>query len=277
MIKYKCRGGFAPVSFGDMVPSFGEHPRFIILDRDGTLVPYSPTPELAFLPPLTKTVLRDLVDQNQGQVAIISARALKGLQGEFDPDKQILAGNYGLEIGFPSGNTFLHPAAAAAQPQIAQLEGELASIVAKHPQLILDNHTYSLCLHYHLLPPHQASHVAALIDELKKSFSSLTFHDLPTSYEIVPQVDWSKGNALDQIALELQLDSQDLLYVTFGDSEADEATYSWVNARGGISFNVGQRDDSQALGRLDSPDDVYSFLRNMLDLTGTPAPVANSR
>jgi trehalose 6-phosphate phosphatase len=272
MIKYKCRGGFAPMSFSDMVPFFSDQPRFIILDRDGTLVPYSPTPELAFLPPLTKTVLCDLVDQNQGQVAIVSARGLQGLQDEFDSNRQILAGNYGLEISFPSGRTFVHPAAKAALPQITELAAELAVVVARYPQLILDNHTYSLCLHYHLLPAHQCSHVAALIEELAKRFPSLTFRALPTSYEIVPPVEWNKGSALERIADELKLQSENTLYVVFGDTEADEPMYQWVNAHRGLSFNVGERDESQALGRLDSADDVYKFLRNMLDLKTQAEP-----
>ncbi len=266
MIKYKCRGWFTLLSFSDMVPFFNEHPRFIFLDRDGTLVPYSPTPELAFLPPLTKTVLCDLVDQNQGRVAIVSARGLKGLKEEFDPQKQILAGNYGLEISFPSGKNFLHPGALAAFPKMADLAEELTAIVKQFPQLILDNHTYSLCLHYHPLPPHQSSRVAALMDELEKRFSTLKFNHLPTSYEIVPPIDWDKGKALETIAFELGLPLNDFLYLTVGDTEADEPMYQWVNAHGGLSFNVGERDESQALGRFDSSDDVYSFLRSMLDL-----------
>ena len=256
-----------------MKPFFSDHPRFIILDRDGTLVPYSPTPELAFLPPLTKAVLSDIVDQNQAQVAIVSARGLKGLRDEFNPEKQILAGNYGLEISYPDGKTFLHPAATAALPFIEQLTEELTGIVGKYPQLILDNHTYSLCLHYHLLPPHQTSHVATLVDEIAKRYPDLTFRHLPTSFEIAPPVEWDKAGALEQIAREMQLASKDLLYITFGDTEADEPMYQWVNSRGGISFNVGQRDESQALGRLDSSDDVYQFLRNMLDLKNQAAPV----
>ena len=266
MIKYKCRGGFAPMSFSDMAPFFSDQPRFIILDRDGTLVPYSPTPELAFLPPLTKTVLNDIVDQNQGQVAVVSARGLKGLVDEFDQDKQILAGNYGLEISFPSAKPVLPIVSLIQSVDSLRLAEELAVIVKRYPQLILDNHVYSLCLHYHLLPPHQCSHVEALVDEIEKHFPSLTFRRLPTSYEIVPTVKWDKGDALEQIARELGPQAKDIVYLTFGDTEADEPMYNWVNARKGISFNVGERDDSQALGRLDSAEDVYTFLRNMLDL-----------
>jgi trehalose-phosphatase len=258
------------MSFSDMVPLLSDHPRFVVLDRDGTLVPYSPTPELAFLPPLTKTVLRDLVDQNQGQVAIISARALKGLQDEFDPDKQILAGNYGLEISYPSGKTFVHPAAVLALPHLAKLTEEMEDIVKKYPQLILDNHTYSLCLHYHLVPPHQASHVAALVEELEKRYPALKFNHLPTSYEVVPLVAWDKGKALERIVQEAGLPREQLLFLTVGDTEADEPMYKWVNAHGGMSFNVGEREDCQALGRFDSSDDVYQFLRGMLDLKAEP-------
>jgi trehalose-phosphatase len=277
MIKYKCRGGFAPMSFSDMVPFLSHQPRFIILDRDGTLVPYSPIPQLAFLPPLTKAVLCDIVDHNQGRVAIISARGLKSLEEEFDPGKQILAGNYGLEISFPSGDNFLHPDATSALPHLSKLAEDLTELVITHPQLILDNHLYSLCLHYHLLAPHQQSHVTALIDALEMRHPSLTIRRLPTSFEFFPSLEWDKANALDQIAIALNLQSQDLLYLAFGDTEADEPMYSWVNAHKGISFNVGERDGSQAIGRLDSPEDVFQFLRHMLDLKSQPVAVGRDQ
>lgn len=265
MISLKRNEQLQAVEFSDLAPLLDGRSKFLILDRDGTLVPYSPTPELAFLPPRTKTVLSDIVDHHQAQVAIVSARNLKSLQAEFDPAKQILAGNYGLEISFPSGQKFVHPAATSAVPLMAALADDLAAIVARYPQLILDNHHYSVCLHYHLLPPHKQSHVAALIDDLRLKYPSLVFHDLPTSYEVVPAIEWHKGRALEQIALQLSLAEQEILFITAGDTEADEPMFEWVNARQGITFNVGER-ASAALGRFDTSEDLYAFLRAMLDL-----------
>jgi len=272
VISIKGNGISKTIEFAELEPQMSRGQRFIFLDRDGTLVPYSPTPELAFLPPLTKTVLSDIVDHNQAQIAIVSARNLKSLASEFDPEKEILAGNYGLEISFPNGHKFVHPAASNAVPQITLLAEELAEIVAKYPQLILDNHHYSLCLHYHLLPPHKQSHVAALMEEIKSRYSgsddsTVHFHDLPTSYEIVPAIEWDKGRALEQISLVLNLADKNMLYIAVGDTEADEPMFNWVNARNGLTFTVGAEDKiSRAQYRLDSSDDLYAFLRHMLDL-----------
>lgn len=276
MIRYKCRGGFAPIGFDALVPLLFQQSHFIILDRDGTLVPMCSSPEEAKLSPTIAGLLSTISDQGLGNVAVISARGLRHLEDELDGAKHVLAGNYGLEISFPSGKRFLHPAAAAAQPRMQELAVTLNVLCRRYPRLMLDNHDYSLCLHCHRLSSHQTSEIKEQMKQLKHSFQDLRFRDLPTSYEVLPAVDWDKGNGLDKIAAELHLDGEDLLYLTFGDSENDEPMYSWVNSRHGLSFNVGDRDTSQALGQLESPADVCLFLRSFIEFKTRPEEAGKS-
>ncbi len=263
MIRYRSRGGFVPAQFSDIVPILANRSYFLILDRDGTLVPIRSNPAQSVLPSSTADFLSHSGRLLDGRVAIVSARALSSLVKEFDSQSIILAGNYGLEISFPSGAQFLHPAAKHARSQISELHAELGRCIVSKPALFLDNHHYSICLHFHRLGESDRTDLHCLIERLEQKYSELSFRRLPTSYEIVPPIEWTKSRALDMIASELAIELENLLYLAFGDSDADEPMFLWVNHRQGISFKVGALGETQALGSADTPADVIDFLHNL--------------
>jgi trehalose-phosphatase len=266
MLKYKLNGSIEPAQFGDLLPILSNRLPFLILDCDGTLVPICETLEEAVLHPSQLNLLNDVGRHLVGRVAIVSARGLSRLTHEFDPQVFTLAGNYGLEISYPSGQKFVHPKAVHARLLMIELAAEMAQLILNLPSLILDNHGYSLCLHFHRLPDDRLSDLHTFIHQLELGYSTLEFRRLNTSYEVVPSVNWDKSSALDHIATHLSLEVEDPLYIAFGDSEMDEPMFSWVNRRQGLSFSVGCRDSTAALGLMESPDDVFKFLDNLLVL-----------
>ena len=277
MIRYKARSGFAPVRFDDMVPLLTPRPYILFIDRDGTLVPISSVPAEALLPQATADLVSSLAAPPQGYVVIVSARGLAGLKQEFDASKLILAGNYGLEISFPSGRQIIHPDAAAALPELAEVSSILKQEIEANPLLLLDDHNYSLCLHYHRVPGELHDGLHANMEALANRFAKLKFRKLPTSIEVVPPVVWDKGYALDLIAEEINTEIRsglkdntnaplNPLYMAFGDSHADEPMFAWVNSKHGLSFNVGSRESSEAIALLDDPADLYDFLQQFKEL-----------
>ncbi|MCC7527694.1 MAG: trehalose-phosphatase [Candidatus Melainabacteria bacterium] len=266
MIRHKSHDGFAKVTFGDLVPVLSNRTCFLILDRDGTLVEINSNPLEAVLNSSVKSLLENTAALLDGRVAIVSARGLNCLLKEFDSRSFILAGNYGLEISFPTGRQFVHPEATKARFDISALMEELSPILQRYPLLRLDNHAYSLCLHFRHQPEDQQEALHCLIKNLEKKYFLLSFRRLPTSYEIIPPVHWNKASALDKIAAELSLESDDLFYVVFGDSDADEPMFLWVNHRQGMSFNVGRREETQASCHVNTPDDVIEFISNLARL-----------
>jgi trehalose 6-phosphate phosphatase len=264
MMKYRSHDSFLPISFKDLTPILTRRPSFVFLDRDGTIVPIADNPKDAVLQTATAEILQKLSGRLSKRVAIVSARGLNTLAMECDPSVFILAGNYGLEISFPSGRKLLHPAVQAVSSLLAELRFDLGQIVRFDTRLLLDDHQYSFCLHHHRIPKVEQHVVHDLILDLKQKYSSLQFRALPTSYEIVPDIEWSKADALDKIVNVLSLDASDYLCMAFGDSPADEPMFGWVNHHQGVSFCVGERASTQALGCFDSPDAVIAFLQQLV-------------
>jgi len=257
----------------------GKHLLFGI-DRDGTLVAYADRPEVAVLHPYVHALMCKLADCPNVTAAVVSARSTAQLRGEFDEQKLILAGNYGLEICYPqrSTNGTLHKSAAKAlkqtntkaahsAPTLKAARDELAVLIRAETAAILEDHGYSLCLHWHTVPTEMRPNLHRLVADIAKKFPDLHWRAQPTSYEVLPALDWSKASALAAIAGTIAAtsatvsagtdaaahdatadDSTPLLggqntmplaYVFIGDSAADEPAFAWVNERNGISVKVG--------------------------------------
>ena len=212
---------------------------FIGLDRDGTIVPYADRPEDATVDADLSSVLDALVKKPGLRVGIISARSIAQLRSDFDSKRLFLAGNYGMEISSPQGDVFIQPFALEAVPALKILRDKIASAVEGVSGAILEDHGYSLCLHYHRIPEEQLPIVHDLMADLKQCYSELLFTHQRTSYEVKPLTPWSKGEALDQIFTTYQKTLKDSFVFYAGDSPPDEPAYSWANARGGVSLKVG--------------------------------------
>ncbi len=212
---------------------------FIGLDRDGTIVPYADRPEDARVDPELSELLDTLSRKPGVKVGIISARSIAQLRGDFDAKKLFLAGNYGMEISSPQGDVFIQPFALDAVPALKEARDRLAAHINPETGAILEDHGYSLCLHWHLVPNEKLPQIADTVNDLKKSFPGLMFSTLPTSYEVKPLTTWNKGEALNQIfkTYHQMLNNSFTLYA--GDSSADEPAFAWTNSRGGISLKVG--------------------------------------
>lgn len=266
MIKVELDNCSLSESSRDLKPLLAKRPPFLFLDRDGTLVPIADNPKDAILGAATSKVLRRLSARLSKRVAIVSARGLNTLAAEFDCNEFILAGNYGLEISFPPGQKIVHPEAQKALSLLSKVRFDLAQMAECDGRLLLDDHQYSFCLHFHKVPPEERSVIYKQINELEQKYCSLQFRALPTSYEIVPEIEWSKASALEKIAEELSLNAEEFLCMAFGDSSADEPMFQWVNRHGGLSFNVGGRASANATSSFESSSDVIEFLQALLVL-----------
>lgn len=210
----------------------------IAFDRDGTLVPYAHRPEDAILDPAVRNNLLALATTSSVTVAIVSARSIAQLRGEFDSSQLIIAGNYGLEIHFPDKPQMTNQVALQSARALKEARDELVPLIKPAVNAILEDHGYSLCLHWHTVPVDARPQVHALIKEVSTKFPELLFRAQPTSYEVLPNTEWDKGQALAYIDSTLDPE-RDRAYVFVGDSAADEPAFAWVNARRGVSVRVG--------------------------------------
>jgi trehalose-6-phosphatase len=218
---------------------------FIALDRDGTLVPYTARPDEAIMPESTRQIIADLAGLPGVSVAIVSARGVRRLQEDLLDSRVILAGNYGLEIRFADGSEEINPQAKAAAPLLSKVRQRLSEQLKGVSNTILEDDIYSLCLHWHLVPP-------------------IAMITLPTSYEFMPNITWNKGHAMARIASQLSLAPGACLNVYIGDTETDEPAIIWVNCNGGISIRVGSNIATNAQYILANTGNVANFLKEVV-------------
>lgn len=248
-------------------PVFSTRNLFIGLDRDGTIVPYADRPEDATVDPELTELLAALTRKPGVKVGIVSARSIVQLRGDFDSKSLFLAGNYGMEISSPQGDVFIQPFALDAVLALKHVRDRLTKLIPREDNAILEDHGYSLCLHWHHVPEERMPEIRDILAELKRSFDGLMFTTLPTSYEVKPLTTWSKGEALTQIfkTYHQMLNNSFVLYA--GDSVADEPAYSWVNNRDGVSVRVGPGEfETCAKFQLRKLETMRTLLRELAKL-----------
>lgn len=233
----------------------------IALDRDGTLVPYANRPEEAKATDKIKRLLSDLCARQGFRVAIISARSSAQLKGDFDDCGVILAGNYGMEVLLADGTECIQPYALSAVPDLKEARDELCESIDLQNGSILEDHGYSLCLHWHNVPISRRDEVHRAVLAAADRFPQLTFRKLPTSYEVLPNIPWDKGFGLSFIDSSIGGGKGERMRFFAGDTEADKPAFEYVNERGGISVRVGK--DGERLSarfNIESPDVLHDIL-----------------
>jgi trehalose 6-phosphate phosphatase len=245
---------------------------FIGLDRDGTLVPHSDRPEEARVDNDLRQLIGRLAKVPGFRVAVISARSVAQLRSDFDPSNLFLAGNYGMEISSPGGEFSIHPLALKAVPLLRDVRDRLAFLVCADVKAILEDHGYSLCLHWQSVAAEKRQLVHDAIFQMKAQFSQLQFLTLPTSYEVKPKMPWTKASSLTQIFMQAQADLSNAYPIYAGDSQADEPAFGWVNARGGTSIKVGSGGlKTCSEFQLADTSDLRCLLQRILELRSARA------
>jgi trehalose 6-phosphate phosphatase len=232
----------------------------IALDRDGTIVPYADRPEEARVDESLKNLIADLCALQGVTVAIISARSAAQLKGDFDGSGAILAGNYGLEVLFPDGTECIQPHALNAVPLLKTVRDDLSEKLDLDDGPILEDHGYSLCLHWQNVPIAQRDNLHAAVVSIADRFPDLIFRRLPSSYEVLPNIPWDKGSGLSFIASNAPGHTEERMHFFAGDTMADSPGFVWTNERAGISIRIGAGDNLGARFRLDTPAELHEVL-----------------
>ena len=248
-------------------PVLQDRKMFIGLDRDGTLVPYADRPEEARVDSDLYALLSELSKLPAVRVGIISARSIAQLRGDFDSKKLFLAGNYGLEICSPKGEFLIQPGALEAVPSLKEMRDRLAVLTSPRINAVLEDHGYSLCMHWHTVPVEEREFVHSKVLEIKDHFPLIETLSMATSYEFKPKMPWTKGSALRQIYMQEQADLANAYPIYAGDSEADEPAFDWVNDHGGISIKVGSGVfKTCSKFQLADTEDLRKLLRRILNI-----------
>ncbi|HTJ42956.1 MAG TPA: trehalose-phosphatase [Kofleriaceae bacterium] len=232
----------------------------LLLDLDGTLIPFAPTPEQAQLDRAAQRMLEAL--QRAGvQVVVVSGRAQPALQG-------LCARLPGVWWFAEHGSWRYAEGEWAAPPAAASELDELArslDALARAPGVRLERKARSLCLHWRLVDPELRDELirgARLItDEWLETHAEFESLDGVLALEVRARTS-HKGTAVAWVRERLP----SARIIAIGDDVTDEDMFAALGP-GDAAIAVGARPlvHARAHARLAGPSAVRELLRWLLD------------
>jgi len=234
----------------------GGEPLALGLDFDGTLAPIVADPDDAALPAGTRRHLTALADVPAVDVAVISGRKLADVRSRVGVAGIGYAGNHGFELR--RGETaWIHPAAERHRPALEQARERLERELAPVPGCFVEDKQASLTVHHRQAGPEAGSVAVAAVRAVADDEDRLSVVVDDQSVELRPDVDYDKGDAVEELLVAGPRTSA--VYV--GDARTDVDAFRALAARDGTTVRVAVGGDLPASNyRLESPADVERFL-----------------
>jgi trehalose-phosphatase len=238
----------------------------VLSDFDGTLAEFKIDPATVTLPASRQMLLQELSARADLSAGIVSGRRISDLRDRVPPAPSLfIAGLHGLEIEGP-GLRFAHHAMALAAPGISVLARELRRAVKPLPGVIIEDKTYSIVLHVRGASKADRLHAITRFNALSEPLlSEGTVRLQPGDHvlELLPNIDWAKGDAVRAIIRHVEADTRDAIWpVYIGDDQTDEDAFEEIGTNG-LTIAVGKRTAGAAF-RVDDPAAVECFLRAIL-------------
>lgn len=251
--------------------SAGTRPLLLLLDFDGTLCEFQPSPEQVWLRRPRRDALQRLIAMRGVTAGFVSGRRLSDLRERIGLTGDMwFAGLHGLEIeGF--GRHFVHPRVEEARGLLRLLARALRVQTADLPGVMIEDKELSIALHVRQ---------ANADDKLKADAAFLrmalphvedgTLRLMPGSNvsELLPNIPWNKGDAVSWICAEEKARrGESPVTVYLGDDVTDEDAFKAVGDEGSVM--VGPR-PSRVATRLENPTAVEAFLGALADRVEQP-------
>lgn len=230
----------------------------ILLDIDGTILDFAPTPREVWVPPSLRRTLQGLFARTGGALALVSGRSLNDLDLLLAPLQLPAIGGHGAELRpFPGGASdpnrtpLLNP----------DLKRKLATIAELGPGILIEDKGYSLALHYRLAPE-KGEAVWAAVADICAAAPPGTVEILPGKAVVeVKQKGFSKATAVVELMAIPPFAGRRPIFL--GDDTTDEPVFPVLPGLHGIGFSVGHR-AKHAAGCFARPADVREWLDSIL-------------
>jgi trehalose 6-phosphate phosphatase len=227
----------------------------LLLDVDGTLIDFGPSPHDVDVSDELKQSLVRLLRLTEGALALVSGRPIADLDRLFAPLKLPTIGGHGAELRV-RGTQVIN----AATPLPQDLRRHLADAATPGSGIVVEDKVYSLALHYRQAPQHEdrlRAHIAAG----RAAYPGEATEVLPgkAMFEVKrPNV--SKGDGVRELMGHPPFAGR--MPVFIGDDVTDESVFAVLPDLGGKGFSVG-RHFAGLSGIFHSPSEVRQALRRL--------------
>jgi trehalose 6-phosphate phosphatase len=224
----------------------------LFLDVDGCLLDFADAPDAVTVPHALRTTLDGLVQRLHGAVALVSGRSLASIDALFAPMELPASGLHGIEQRSRDRNV----AAPTPPPALEAIRTEARQVARQFPGALVEDKGAALALHWRVAPQAAAT-LRAFADVALPRLPGYCLQHGDSVVELRP-AHGDKGSAI--LALMEQAPFRGHLPVFVGDDLTDESGFAIVNAHGGISVLVGDREPSAAHYGLPDPKAVREWL-----------------
>lgn len=231
----------------------------VLLDIDGTLLDFAPTPREVWVPPELATTLKQLHDRTGGALALVSGRSLNDIDLIFAPEQFPAVGGHGAEMRLQPDSEAV---AAHAPPLDKELKRRLAAIAKLSPGILLEDKGYSLALHYRLAPQAEKA-IYEAVSLIRAELPNAPIEVLPgKSVCEIKHSGFTKATGVLELMTHEPFKGRRPFFI--GDDVTDETVFAIMPDFNGLAFSVGRRATGVA-GHFDGPSDVREFLAQLLD------------
>jgi len=230
----------------------------VFLDYDGTLSPIAPRPELATLPEETREVIRRLAQRHP--VAILSGRGREDVAALVGLDGLSYAGSHGYDIAGPG---FRHEVGEGIPDEIESAVAALRRELKGLDGVLVEPKRFAISIHFRLAREEDLPRIERIVDEIAARHPGLRKGHGKKLFELRPDLDWDKGQALLWMLDALGQSGAVPLYL--GDDITDEDAFRAVEEQG-IGILVAEEPRPTAASySLRDPGEVRRFLEWLAD------------
>jgi trehalose 6-phosphate phosphatase len=231
----------------------------LLLDIDGTLLDFAPTPREVWVPPELAITLGKLLQRTDGALALVSGRSLNDIDLIFAPMQFPAVGGHGAEMRLSMENESV---AAHAPPLDKELKRRLAAIAKLSPGILLEDKGYSLALHYRLAP-HAEKAIYDAVSAIRADLPNAPIEVLPgKSVCEIKHSGFTKATGVIELMTHGPFKGRRPVFI--GDDVTDETVFAIMPGMDGLAFSVGRHALGVA-GHFGEPRDVRAWLARLLE------------
>jgi trehalose 6-phosphate synthase/phosphatase len=238
--------------------------RLLLLDYDGTLVPFAPTPEAARPDEELITILNGLKHKDRNNVVVISGRDAETLEGWLGSAGIDLVAEHGARYRKDGDKQWKEAEEITVGNWKEELRPVFDVFVDRTPGALLEEKGHALVWHYRRAEPGLGSQRAAELTETLEGYVANTSLHILQGHKVVevkPSM-VSRGRAAHPW---LQAKPGFGFVLAFGDDVTDEALFEAI-PEDQWSVKVGIPERSTARFFVSDPQEVRQLLRDLNDV-----------
>ena len=225
----------------------------ILLDIDGTILDFAPSPRQVSVPAGLRPTLTRLTNLTDGALALVSGRSIDDIDLIFAPLRLAAIGVHGAQMR-TSGNAAVQ---SRATPLSEELKRALAKVVELGPGILVEDKGYSVALHYRQSPASEPD-VLSAIRTICAAAPADTVEILPGKFVVdIKPAAINKGDAVDELMQLPPFAGRHPIFI--GDDLTDLSVFDIVPKFGGRAYSVGGI-TADVDGHFETPEIVRSWL-----------------